>query len=124
MSRVVVVVGAGIAGLAAAQELAAHGSDVLVLEGAPEVGGKLRRAEVGGVTVDVGAEAMLARRPEGVTLAEAAGLSDLIVYPATTSSMLWNRDRLVPLPKTFMGVPGDAKVLDEVLSRTGRMRAS
>lgn len=123
MSRVAVV-GAGIAGLAAAYALAERGVEAIVFEGSPAIGGKLQRAEVGGVTVDVGAEAMLARRPEGVALTEAAGLGDAIVHPATTESMLWNRDRLVPLPKTFMGVPADPKVLDEVLSRPGRIRAS
>lgn len=123
MSRVAVV-GGGIAGLAAAHELTAAGSDVVVLEASDVAGGKLRLGEVAGVQVDLGAEAMLARRPEGVALTQAAGLSDLIVHPATIASMLWNRDRLVPLPRTFMGVPGDVKVLDEVLSRAGQMRAS
>ena len=60
-----VVVGGGIAGLVAARGIAATGRDVLLLEGSPQVGGKLRSAEVAGLTVDVGAEAMLARRPEG-----------------------------------------------------------
>lgn len=123
MSRVAVV-GGGIAGLAAASDLAGRGFEVVVLEAGSEVGGKLRLDSVAGVQVDVGAEAMLAARPEGVALAEAAGLHDLIVHPAVTESMLWNRDRLVPLPRTFMGVPGDPKVLDEVLSRAGQMRAS
>ncbi|MGN6723570.1 MAG: protoporphyrinogen oxidase [Marmoricola sp.] len=123
MSRVAVV-GGGIAGLSAASQLRSHGVEVVVLEAGPAVGGKLRLGRVGGVQVDLGAEAMLARRPEGVALAEAAGLGDAIVHPATTESMLWNRDRLVPLPRTFMGVPGDVKVLDEVLSRAGQMRAS
>lgn len=123
MNRVAVV-GGGIAGLTAAHELAARGADVVVLEASDRVGGKLRLGEIAGVQVDLGAEAILARRPEGVALAQAAGLSDDIVHPATTESMLWNRDRLVPLPRTFMGVPGDVKVLDEVLSRAGQMRAS
>lgn len=123
MSRVAVV-GGGIAGLSAAAQLTSHGVDVVVLEASPQIGGKLRLGDVGGIRVDLGAESMLARRPEGVALAESAGLGDVIVHPATAESMLWNRDRLVPLPKTFMGVPGDVKVLDEVLSRAGQMRAS
>ncbi|MEZ5095731.1 MAG: hypothetical protein R2731_06200 [Nocardioides sp.] len=40
-----------------------------MLEGSTSLGGMLRGAEVAGVTVDVGAEAMLNRRPEGVALA-------------------------------------------------------
>src|SRR5215207_5657250 len=65
----VVVVGAGIAGLTAARDLAAAGRAVLVLEGSPRIGGKLRVESVAGVRVDVGAEAMLNHRPEGVALA-------------------------------------------------------
>lgn len=120
----VAVVGGGIAGLAAAHGIAAAGADVVVLEASESLGGKLRLGDVAGVQVDLGAEAMLAARPEGVGLAREVGLSDAIVHPATMESMLWNRDRLVPLPRTFMGVPGDVKVLDEVLSRAGQMRAA
>ena len=71
----VVVVGAGIAGLAAAAAVRRERPDVevVVLEATDRVGGKLRLAEVGGVTLDVGAEAILARRPEGVELARASG---------------------------------------------------
>ena len=54
-----------------------------MLEGSDRVGGKLRLAEVDGVTLDVGAEAMLARRPEATDLCAEIGLGDAIVHPAT-----------------------------------------
>jgi oxygen-dependent protoporphyrinogen oxidase len=119
-------VGGGIAGLAAAHALRQHdpAPAVTVLEGSPQIGGKLRLAEVGGVTVDVGAEAMLNRRPEAVGLARDAGLADDLVHPATTSARLWNRNRLVPMPRTLMGVPTDLSSLDQVISRKGVARAA
>ena len=118
----IVVVGGGIAGLTAAHVLGAD-HDVLLLEGSPVVGGKLRLAEVAGVTVDVGAEAMLNRRPEGVELARELGLP--VVHPTTATSRVWSRGELRPLPRSLMGVPFD---LDElaasgVLSADGLARA-
>ncbi|MEJ8851024.1 1-hydroxycarotenoid 3,4-desaturase CrtD [Variovorax rhizosphaerae] len=50
----VVVVGAGVGGLAAALDLAARGVDVLVLERALQPGGKMREVEVGGARMDAG----------------------------------------------------------------------
>ncbi|RNL64187.1 protoporphyrinogen oxidase [Nocardioides marmoriginsengisoli] len=122
------IVGAGIAGLAAAARLHEERPDaeIVVLEGSPEIGGKLRLAEVGGVTVDVGAEAMLNRRPEAVALARTSGLADSIVHPATTSAHLWNRDELVVMPRTMMGIPTDLRLLAEsgVISKPGMARAA
>jgi protoporphyrinogen/coproporphyrinogen III oxidase len=123
---VYVVVGGGIAGLTAAHVLAADpGVEVVLLESSPEVGGKLRAAQVAGVTVDVGAESMLARRPEGVRLAEDLGLP--VVHPAATRSMVWSRGALRPLPRSLMGVPLDLAELaaSGVLSEEGleRVRA-
>jgi oxygen-dependent protoporphyrinogen oxidase len=124
----VVVVGAGIAGLAAAAAVrrTAPEVEVVVLEAAASVGGKLALAEVGGVTVDVGAEAMLNRRPEAVTLARAAGLGHRIVHPATTTANLWSRGRLRPMPRTLMGVPADTRALSEsgVISPAGLARVA
>ncbi len=124
----VVVIGGGIAGLAAAARLREERPDaeVVILEGSPVIGGKLKRAEVGGVTVDVGAEAMLNRRPEAVALARISGLADAIVYPATTSAHLWTRDELLPMPRTMMGIPTDLRVLAEsgVISKPGMARAA
>jgi oxygen-dependent protoporphyrinogen oxidase len=103
--RRAVVVGGGIAGLTAARELAAAGREVVVLEGSSRIGGKLLTAEVAGVCVDVGAESMLARRPEGMDLAREVGLG--LVHPATTASAVWTRGALRPLPRSVMGVPVD-----------------
>ncbi len=120
----VVVVGGGVAGLTAAHDLTAAGHDVVVLEGADEVGGKVRRREVAGVTVDVGAEAMLNRRPEGVELARSLGLD--VVHPAIASSRIWTRGELRPLPRTLLGAPLDLDQLGAsgVLSDAGLARAS
>lgn len=124
----VVVIGGGIAGLAAAARLREERPDaeVIVLEGSAEIGGKLKLAEVGGVTVDVGAEAMLNRRPEGVTLARVSGLADAVVHPATITANLWTRDELLPMPRTMMGIPIDLRQLAEsgVISKPGMARAA
>ncbi len=124
----VVVIGGGIAGLAAAARLHEERPDaeILVLEGSPGIGGKLKLGEVGGVTLDVGAEAMLNRRPEAVSLARISGLADAIVHPATTTAHLWTRDELLPMPRTMMGIPTDLRVLAEsgVISKAGMARAA
>lgn len=106
----VVVVGGGIAGLAAALEVldALPEADVTVLEGSDRLGGKLRLEPVAGHLVDVGAESVLALRPEAVDLANRVGATDDLVTPATTSASVWTRGALRPLPRaTLMGVPTD-----------------
>jgi len=102
----VVVVGGGLAGLVTARALATAGVDVTVCEAGSVLGGKLRLAEVAGHRVDVGAEAMLAVRPEGVDLLRDLGAADELVSPTTTSASIWSRGALHPLPRaTLMGVP-------------------
>ncbi len=54
MAQRVLVVGAGVGGLAAAVELAGEGFDVLLLERASTPGGKMREIEVGGARIDAG----------------------------------------------------------------------
>ena len=119
------MVGAGIAGLAAAAAVRRERPDaeVLVLESTDRMGGKLRLAEVGGAVVDVGAESILNRRPEGVALARAAGLGDRVVHPATTAARVWSRGRLHPMPRSLMGVPVDPRSASGLLSEEGVARA-
>ncbi|GGQ00439.1 protoporphyrinogen oxidase [Streptomyces roseolilacinus] len=116
----VVVIGGGIAGLAAAHRVLRAGRSVTLLEAAGRVGGKLQAGEIAGVPVDLGAESILARRPEGVELARAVGLGDRLQPPATATAFVWTRDALRPMPKGHvMGVPGDPGALAGLLSGEG-----
>ena len=112
----VVVIGGGIAGLSAAFFLRDENLRVTVLDGAPRLGGKLSASDVAGVAMDEGAEALLARRPEGIELITAAGLGADLVPAGVTSSAIYTRGAMRSLPRRqFMGVPAD---LDE-LAATG-----
>jgi protoporphyrinogen/coproporphyrinogen III oxidase len=122
----VVIVGGGISGLAAAFFLRDQAVRVTVLEGSPQLGGKLRVSEIAGVAVDEGAEALLVTRPEGTGLIADAGLADQRVTPGTTSAAIWTRGELRPLPRRqYMGVPSDMAELARsgVLSAGGVTRA-
>ncbi len=124
------VVGAGISGLSAAWELInRHPSmQVSVWETGDRVGGKLRAADVAGVRVDVGAESVLARRPEALELIREVGLGDDLVHPATSTASIWSRGELHPMPaRTLMGIPSDVQTLrglldEEEIARAGAER--
>ena len=123
----VVIVGGGIAGLAAAFFLRDEPVRVTVLEGSPRLGGKLSVSEIAGVPVDEGAEALLVTRPEGTGLIAEVGLAGDRVAPGTTSSAIWTLGALHPLPRRqFMGVPSDLAELARsgVVSGEGAARAS
>jgi protoporphyrinogen/coproporphyrinogen III oxidase len=106
------IVGGGITGLAAADAAARAGCQVTLLEADDRAGGKLKLGTVAGVAVDLGAEAILARRPEGTELASTVGLGADLVHPGTTSARIWSRGVLRPLPGgQLMGVPGDLSAL-------------
>lgn len=120
-----VVVGGGIAGLAAARVLARGGVRVTVLEGSSQIGGKLRVSEIAGIPVDEGAESMLARRPEGMDLVRDLGRTADLVNPGTAASAILSRGALRRLPAgQVMGVPSDLRALaaSQVLSPAGLAR--
>ncbi|WP_371784438.1 protoporphyrinogen oxidase [Streptosporangium subroseum] len=123
----VVVVGGGIAGLAAAWYLRQGGERVrvTVVDGAERIGGKLHATEVAGVSMDAGAEAMLARRPEGKDLVRMVGLDDELRLPGTTQAGILTRGTMRSMPKGHvMGVPSDVTMLAKsgILSLGGLAR--
>lgn len=109
-----VVVGGGISGLSAAWSLCRrrHDVDVTVLESSDHVGGKLRVGEIAGLAVDLGAESMLATRPEAVELARECGLGDDLVQPTSARPRLLVDGDLREMPTGLvMGVPTDLAAL-------------
>jgi len=107
----VAVVGGGMSGLAAAYELVAGGAEVVVLEGSDRLGGKLKLGSVGDLTLDLGAESMLARRPEALDLVHAVGLDERVVNPRTITASIWTHGALRAMPPTVMGIPADVDAL-------------
>lgn len=123
ISRHVAVVGAGLAGLAAAYRLRVllgPSVRITVLEQSSRLGGKLRTITFGGAPFDVGAEAFLVRRPEAVELVTELGFLDELVHPAGRPSTVRAGGRTVPLPgRTVFGIPGAAETVRGVLSPGG-----
>ena len=109
----VVVIGGGIAGLAAAFFLKDEPVRVTVLEGSPRLGGKLSASDVAGVSMDEGAEALLARRPRA-SASSRRGPGRRPGPAGVTSSAIYTRGAMRSLPRRqFMGVPAD---IDELAS--------
>ncbi|MFH8612606.1 protoporphyrinogen oxidase [Streptomyces sp. NPDC018029] len=122
----VVVVGGGVAGLAAAFFLREEPVRVTVLEAGSRLGGQLSVSELAGVVIDEGAESTYARRPKTARLLTAAGLEDQVVAAGTKSMALWSGKQLrPPLDRQFMGVPCDMDELAQsgILSEAGMARA-
>lgn len=133
----VVVVGGGIAGLTAALRLASGGGEavgneeggpeVVLLEADADLGGKIRPLVVGGVEVEAGPDAFLARRPEAVALAREVGLGDDLLSPSISRAYVWSRGALRTLPDGLvLGVPGrlDTVLRSGILSPGGVARAA
>jgi 1-hydroxycarotenoid 3,4-desaturase len=91
----IVVVGAGVGGLAASIDLAVRGAEVLVLERARAPGGKLRELDVAGRRLDAGPTVLTMRWVFESLFADAgAGLADhLVTRPAEVLARhAWNSD--------------------------------
>ena len=119
MARRVAVVGGGISGLSAAWELCRSGREleVALIEGTDRLGGKLRLADVAGTPIDVGAESVLARRPEALALFEELGLQGETTHPGPAGASILSRGRRWPMPNgTVMGVPSDPEAVRGLLT--------
>lgn len=106
----VAVVGAGIAGLAAAWELRQAGVEVTVLESERRVGGVIVTERRDGFVVEGGPDGFLAAEPDIQQLAREVGAGDRLVDQLARGSMLWSGTRLEPLEEgraaALLGIEG------------------
>lgn len=110
----VAVIGAGIAGLVAARELARSGHSVEVFEAAAEPGGCVRPLRItGDLVLDRGAESFATRGGAVAALADELGLQYADPNPA--GSWLVFGDGAAPTPQgTLFGIPTDPHAEDVV----------
>jgi oxygen-dependent protoporphyrinogen oxidase len=127
MSRVIVV-GGGIAGLAAAYELSRHGVDVQLVEASDRLGGLIRTEVVDGFTIDAGPDAFLVTKPGAVALCNELGLMSRAISTSLPRVAYVLRDGcLHPLPDgVALGVPTNLAALatTRLLSLRGKLRAA
>lgn len=130
-TRRLIVVGGGIAGLAAAYRLTRpEGNslplEVTLVEAGERLGGKLSSVRLGGFDLEAGADSFVVRKPQAVDLCRELGLGEDLVVPASSAAFVRIGDRLVPFPRrSSFGVPaGPFELLRwPGLSLRGRLRA-
>ena len=122
----VLIVGAGIAGLAAAYELQKRGLTVRVLEASDRPGGVISTERFDGWVIDAGPDSLLVQKPAAVALCRELGIAGRLVstLPPRTAYIL--RDgRLHPIAEgSFLGFPISLRALaaSSLFSLAGRVR--
>lgn len=127
----VVIVGGGIAGLAAAHRAVSRLGDeaVLLVEQSARLGGKIVTERVEGFLIEGGPDSFLASKPAALELCRALDLSDQIreADPSHRLSFVRRDGKLHPLPDGLSGlVPSRIAPLarTRLLSVRGRLRAA
>jgi len=101
------VVGAGVAGLAAALELQRRLSDVVLIDASDRPGGVMRTDHIGGYVIERGPNTIQVKAPMAAFLAR-LGLERVLLraQPASRLRSLYLDGRLVPVPSTALGLVG------------------
>ena len=103
----VVIIGGGITGLAAAYELACRDVPFTLLEASSRLGGLILTEHADGFTIEAGADSMLVQKPAAIGLCAELGLGPRLIptRPPRTAYILKD-GRLFPLPApSVLGIP-------------------
>lgn len=94
----VVVVGAGLSGLAAAWSLTQQGLSVAVLEANPSVGGMIGSVEEEGYLMELGPNSFPSSSEALLSLAESVGLQPVSASPLNKTRYIWKEGALRQVP--------------------------
>jgi oxygen-dependent protoporphyrinogen oxidase len=124
----IVIVGGGITGLAAAFEAARRGVACVVLESSAAPGGLIRTERAGGFTIDAGPDSLLVQKPAAIQLCEELGLSGQLMTTRKPRTAYVLRDgRLHALPSpSILGIPTSLAALSryDLLDWPARLRVA
>ncbi|HKO20081.1 MAG TPA: NAD(P)/FAD-dependent oxidoreductase [Acidobacteriaceae bacterium] len=112
----IIVIGAGVAGLAAARSLAEAGRSVVLLEASSRVGGRILTLRENEEIIEVGAEFIHGRPPELWSLIEEAGLE---TYELDGPTLRFREGRLNTTPPAANPEDQSFTVLKQLESYTG-----
>jgi oxygen-dependent protoporphyrinogen oxidase len=109
----ILIIGAGITGLAAAFELARRHVPFVVLEASGRAGGLIVTEHVQGFTIDGGPDSLLAQKPAALELCAELGLAARLMQTRPPrSAFVLKQNRLHPLPSpSVLGIPTTARAL-------------
>jgi oxygen-dependent protoporphyrinogen oxidase len=103
----IVIIGGGISGLAAAYELSRRGVPFRLIEAADRPGGLVKTEHVSGYTIEAGADSMLVQKRAALELCDELGLtSRLLTMKPPRSAFVLHEGRLHALPAgSALGIP-------------------
>ncbi|WP_040203466.1 protoporphyrinogen oxidase [Neobacillus jeddahensis] len=130
--KTVVVIGGGITGLSALYELQkwtktnSVGVRLVLTEASNQLGGKIRTLTQNGFMMEAGADSIVARKMESMSLIEELGLEQDVVYNATGRSFIYMDGELKPIPEdAVFGIPASLESLatSSLVSAEGKVAA-
>jgi protoporphyrinogen/coproporphyrinogen III oxidase len=117
-----VVVGAGISGLLAAWRALERGEKTLVVHQGGTPGGIIQKCEIGGVTIDAGAESFSVTGDEVHRLISELNLLDDVILPNRFDArIIISADKKIKIPHGIFGIPSslDDPELKNIISPQG-----
>lgn len=128
-SNRVAIIGGGVSGLSAARSLEQQLPNVNIelFEASNQLGGKIQTREVEGLTLELGAESFLSRKPHGIALCDQLELTQHLrgTNPNNKKTFVWHGEQLHPLPEGLSGfVPSNMNSLKSstLLNGFGKLR--